>query len=115
MDTIENILKREFPELKVEIPSIPGTSDIKSDELSKAILYIRENKLVQDSINLLTCLKPMRSSVIYPINFPNQERGLMFRVDWVQESMIYVGYVQSRNFQDNRIQARFYSMTLKQS
>ena len=111
MEPIETILKREFPELDVDVPSIPGTSDIQPDELNNALQYIRKNQLVQDSASLLDGTKPLRSSVKYPIIFPNQSRKLSFRVDWIQCPMVYVGYIQTPNHVGEDIpQARFYGM-----
>jgi hypothetical protein len=114
MEALETVLGNEFPELAVNVPSIPGTSDIKQEELAKALQYIRKNNLVQDSTNLLASTEPMRSSVSYPIIFPNQERDLNFRVDWIQGPMVYCGYIQSPNkVGENVVQARLYGMRLK--
>jgi len=114
MEALETVLKNEFPELSVDVPSIQETSDIKPEELTKALQYIRKNNLVQDSADLLTSTEPMRSSVSYPIIFPNQERDLNFRVDWIQGPMVYCGYIQSpNNVGENVVQARLYGMRLK--
>ena len=114
MEPIETILKREFPELDVDVPSIPGTSDIKPDELNSTLQYIRKNQLVQDSTSLLDGTKPLRSSVKYTIIFPNQSRELSFRVDWIQGPMVYVGYIQTPNHVGEDIpQARFYGMRIR--
>ncbi|MBU0665769.1 MAG: hypothetical protein ABIC91_05460 [Nanoarchaeota archaeon] len=114
MDALERVLKKDFPELSVDVPSIPETSDIKPDELSKVLQYIKKNKLVQDSTSLLASTEPMRSSVSYPIIFPNQERDINFRVDWIHASMVYVGYIQSLNHVgDNNVQVKLYGMRLE--
>ena len=114
MEPIEAILNREFPELDVDVPSIPGMSDIEPDELNRALQYIRANQLVQDSESLLAATKPLRSSVKYPIIFPNQPRELSFRVDWIQGPMVYVGYIQTPNHLGGQIsQARLYGMRIK--
>ena len=114
MTLLESIIKDKFPELEVDVPSIPGTSDITQVELAEAIQYIRDNKLVQDSANLLASTRPLRSSVSYLVIFPNQRRELEFRVDWIQGPNVYVGYVQSKNsVGDNVSQARMYGMRLK--
>ncbi len=114
MDTIETILKREFPELKVDIPSFPGTSNIEQDELTKALQYIREKKLFQDSEKLLKGYNPMRSSVTYPIIFPEQKRELSFRVEWIQGPMIYLGRIESKNHVgDSVLQVRMYGMNIR--
>lgn len=113
MEALETVLEKEFPELTVKISSIPGTSDIKSDELSKALKYIRKNKLVQDSTKLLASTKHMRNSVSYPIIFTGQERDLNFKVDWIQGPMVCVGYIQAPNGAGvNIVQARMYGMRL---
>ena len=90
---LELILKEKFPELEVGYPFVPGTSNITQVELVEAIQYIRDNKLVQDSANLLSSTQPLRSSVSYPIVFPNQRRELEFTVDWIQGPNVFVGYV----------------------
>ena|SRR3989338_11705402 len=114
MESIEAILKREFPELEVDVPSIPGTSNIKPEELTNALQYIRNNRLVQDSDSLLTETKPLRSSVAYPIIFPQQYRELSFKVNWIQGPMVYIGYIQTPNHLGEDIpQARFYGMRIK--
>ena len=114
MEPIEAILKREFPELDVDVPSIPGTSDIKPDELSNALQYIRKNRLVQDPESLLDGTEPLKSSVKYPIIFPNQKRKLSFRVDWIQGPMVFVGYILASNYVGEDIpQARFYGMSIR--
>lgn len=111
---IESILKKEFPELRVEISSMPATSDIQQEELSKAITYVRENELVQDSQRLLSEPQLMRESVTYPIIFPDQERKLFFEVKWVQGPMKYIGFIQTRtpSGQDELL-ARLYGMYLR--
>ncbi len=114
MDTIETILNREFPELEVDVSSIPETSDIKQEELTKALQSIRENKLVQKSEELLSGTELIISSVTYPIIFPEQKRELSFRMDWIQGSMAYVGYVQTKNHVgDNVPQIRMYGMRIR--
>jgi len=114
MEPIETILNRGFPELEVDVPSIPGTSDIKPEELTNALQYIRKNRLVQDSESLLAGTKPLRSSVIYPIIFPEQSRKLSFRVNWIQGPMVYVGHIQTpNNSGEDILQARFYGMRIR--
>ncbi len=114
MEPIEEILKREFPELDVDIPTIPHTGDIKPDELNQALKYIRENKLVQDAISLLDGTKILRNSVNYPIIFPNQSRGLNFRVEWIPGVNVRVGEIQtSYNLETDIVQTRFYGMRIK--
>ena len=114
MVDLENVLKEEFPELSVNFPIIPGTSNITTEELSKAVQYIKKNELVQDSAKLLTSSEKMRNSISYNIIFPNQERDLTFVVDWIQGPMVYLGKIQSSNkVGNNIIQARFYDMYLK--
>jgi hypothetical protein len=114
MDTIEIILKREFPELEVDVPSLPGTGDIQQDELSKALQYIRKNRLIQDSQTVLSSSEPMRDSVIYPVIFPEQSRKLNFKVHWIQGPMLFVGYIQTQNHVGDDIpQARLYGMRIR--
>jgi len=114
MEPIEAILKREFPELVVDVPSILSMSDIQLDELTSAIRYIRKNRLVQDSVFLLNGTRPLKSSVKYPIIFPNQSRELSFLVDWMQGPMVYVGHIQTSNHLGEDIpQTRFYGMRIK--
>jgi len=109
MVTIETILKEEFPELQVEVASIPMSSDIRYDEILSALKYIRENKLVQDSEKVLSGNNHInRSSVTYPIIFPCQEVDLDFQVDWLQGPMFYVGYIKI----DENIQVRMYGMKI---
>ncbi len=113
MVALEYLLNEIFPELEVDHSSIPETSDITPTELTAAIQYIRDNKLVQDSLDLLSGTTPLRSSVSYQIIFPNQTRDLKFRVDWRQGPNVFVGYIQSKNHVgDDVSQARMYGMRL---
>lgn len=113
MDAIETILKNEFPELRVDVPSIHGISDIKQDELEKSIRYIRDERLIQDAEKLLTESKPLRSSVTYQIIFPQQKRPLNFKVDWIQGPMVCIGYIQTFDHLGNNLdQVRMYGMHL---
>ncbi len=111
MLNLERIVKENFPELLVNIPSLPGTSDATQSELAEAIKYIRDLKLVQDAISILGSTPPVRSSITYPIFFPQRPRELEFRVEWVQGPDVFVGYIQSINSAGERIpQARLYSL-----
>ena len=108
------ILKKEFLELNVDIISIPGTSNIEFEELTNAVQYIKNNKLIQDAEALLTGVEPMRSSVTYPIHFPNQERELNFKVDWIQGPMVYKGCIQTKNHVGDDVPVvRIYGMRIK--
>lgn len=111
---IEDVLSREFPELSVDVPSLPGNGDIQEEELRNALEAIKKQGLVQDAIKLLSQGKMLRSSIAYQIIFPDQKRELDFRVDWIQGPMVYVGYILSKNHLGNGVtQARLYGMNLR--
>lgn len=113
MDPIETILSREYPGLKVEIPSIPENSDITQEELTNTLRYIKQYKILQDATSILSQITPPKDSVIYPVHFPNRFRDLSFRVDWRQGPMVFVGYIQSSDKLGREVnQARFYGMRL---
>ncbi|MCD4759363.1 hypothetical protein K8R33_00560 [archaeon] len=117
MVDLTKILKTEFPELEVDIPSIPLNSRITEEELTNAIRYINRNKLFQDVMNLVPGGKvspsdsetPLRDSVTYPIIFPDQKRGLSLKIDWIQGPNTYIGWILS----SGQSQARMYGMHLK--
>jgi len=112
MDTIETILKKEFPELQVET-HISG--DITQHELEMSIRYIRDNKLIQDAQQLLNQTKPIRESVTYPLFFFGQDRAFNFKVDWVQGPMIFIGYLRTTTANCKDVsQARLYAMRIRQ-
>ncbi len=115
-ETIENTLAREFPELMVEIPSIYRDSNVTEEEISSVFKYIKEHNLIQDSRKLLSSEDHvLRNSVIYPIIFPNQERKLSFKVNFVLGPNVFIGCIQT---QDSIIgndipQVRLYGMRLR--
>jgi len=94
---------------------VPKLSDIEVPEFLKAIEYIKENKLIQDSENLLSNKKPMIDSVSYPLILPNQKRELFFKVGWAENPDKYIGCLQSSNDSGDKItQARMYCIQLKE-
>nr|MBA4405592.1 hypothetical protein [Nanoarchaeum sp.] len=112
MDSIENILKAEYPGLNVDVVNHPINSDITQEELVKALHYIKEYRLIEDSTSLLSQITPSRTSVTYPMF--SQPRELNFRVDWVQGPMVVVGYIESKGkLGENITQVRLYNMYLK--
>ena len=106
---METLLAINFPELRFEIASDYG---VREEEFLNAFGYIRDNKLIQDSRKLLEDNSPMRSSIVYPIIFPKQQRALNFEVHWIQGPMVYIGHLKTCNSNQDLFLARLYGMRI---
>jgi hypothetical protein len=113
--SLEDELKREFPELHFVTFKGSKESDIESPEFLSAIKYIKENKLIQAAENALSDNEFFRESVSYPIVFSdNQKRELFFKVGWADTLDKYIGFIQSLNDSGEKVnQVRMYGMRLE--
>lgn len=110
---LETLLRKAFPELRTEIQTLSETSDITTNELIKAYTYLRENRVVQDAVNLLSPPGILRDSIAYPIYFQKQEREMRFTVDWVQGQDVFIGHIQMADDKGQyKTQVRMYGLRI---
>lgn len=109
MELMKTLITINFPQLNVESIEI---NNIREREFVNVISYIRDNGLIQDSQNLLGGKYP-RSSVVYEIDLPNQQRKLNFGVQLIRDGNIYVGRLETRNSRKGIFVARLYNMEIR--
>jgi hypothetical protein len=111
--SLEIELKRVFPELRMVDFTLLKRNGIELEDFSKAMNYIRKNKLIQDSQELLLSKKPKRDSISYLLLYPNQKEELFFKIAWGENRDHYIGHLQSLDNLGKKIdEIRMYGIKL---
>lgn len=112
---LEKILNEEFPELEVEIPTLFAT-EITTNELRESMKMIKNQSYVENAIRTLNDDPKHEKSITYSIVFPDQERNLYFKVEWVQGPNVFIGWIISKeSLGKEKYHARLYDMRDKRT
>lgn len=100
MKQIERILAKEYPDLEIEDTALVGDVGMSDEELTGSIRYIREKELIALALKQFHASASngqglRMNATEFEIDFPGQERKIIFRVEYLRPLKRYLMYINA--------------------